>query len=286
MNKVHSLITAKRLGPEETYLGLLPGFEGNESTKRRRLMCRRCEKGNEAEQKVGQRIAACRKKRPCGSGACDVCLKRARERIIPQAAYLLHKELKKAERRWKKHGRKLGHHRPKLWSVTVVDDELATPRGQLDPGRVKRRAEALRKAIKRSSLSGARIFGGVDVSLNIPVEGGPGVWMPHFYILVVGTYEDVDAVFRPMFPAKLPDVPRPVQINDACCIPSSVSYAIKSQFSRRTKYVASSGGYSTNTKGLKSEEKRELAVFLDGLGVGARLILCGLKIIKGRLIRV
>jgi hypothetical protein len=281
-----SLVTAPRLGRDETIRGLLPGFEDNETaTKRQKLMCGRCEKGNDAEQKVGQRIAGCRKSVRCESGACDLCLKLAREQIVPQANTRMYSELKLAQSHWKKIGRALGQKEPKLLSVTAVDYRLATPRGQLDAAVLNRRAEALATALGRSAiLSSKVIFGGWDFSLNfpIPVGGGDPMWMPHFYMLMVGTRDEVKPIIGDMFPSG-PGVDRPVKVNEVCCIPGAVSYAIKSQFVRRTSYVGNNGRKATRITGLKSDEKRELAVLLDALGIGARFILKRLKITKGRL---
>ncbi len=286
--KVHSLITAKPLPQQETYLGLLPGLEGNEvTTKRRQLTCERCKKGSEAEQKVGQRIAACRRKRPCGSGACPVCMKLARERIIPQAAAKLYAIYQDALKQWKATGKRKGESRPAIYSISAVDHTLSLPRGGLDPVTVENNKEALQKAIKRSpQLKGYTFFGGVDGSLNFPLDGGEPYWAPHYYLLTVGTKERLDDFFRPRFPAEAEETPRPLRITKVQpgSLPWTVSYALKMTFKGRSRYRTSDGRVKTGNSKPLADDMREFAVFLDGLGVGARFILCGLKIIKGKLI--
>lgn len=279
-----SLVTAPRLGREETILGLLSGSEGHDvAEERHRLMCGRCEKGSVAEQEVGQRLANCSADSRCESGACDLCLKLAREQIIPQASARMYSELRRARNLWRRVGKALGEKKPKLLSVTAVDHELATPRGQLDATALNRYAETFKTRLGRSTtLSRKVIFAGWDFSLNFPIGGGDPMWMPHPYMLMVGTREEVKPVFKDMFPPG-PGVPRPLKINEVCCIPGAVSYAIKSQFVRRTSYIGNNGRKSTRITGLKSDEKRELAILLDALGIGARFILKRLKITRGRL---
>lgn len=287
-----TLVTARRLNREETYAGLLPGFETHEQAARNRdTLFESCAQVPNSKP-VAAKLEACMSRdRYCQSGACEVCLREARQQLVPQASARLARARKHDMHIWKRYVRQLGEcfqTRPELVSITGVDAGLATPRGELDADRVKRAAEAFRQALGRSVLKDTLFFGGWDFSLNYSHEGDPNPkWQPHLFGIAVADKESLREIVKDRFPVT-PAVPKPLMVKKVPIqsLPGAVSYAFKSRFCRRIGYVASNGRKSTSIRRLEEDEHRELAVFLDALGINARLILRGLKVTGGRLVDV
>ena len=284
MSKPHSLVTAAPLSTQMIYCGLLPNFETWQKAKKQdRLSCKRLSKGDAEHKELAAVYSRCRKSDRCGS--CKKCLKRARQSLIPQAAWHLLRLLKKRQREAKEKGAAM----PKLWAVSAADARQAVPRDSLSVAAVTTKTETLSKAIERSVLKYAVVFGGVDFSLNfLRPTGSDPVWQPHYYLLIVTPSDTIvhsvlDKHFSPAVGTR--SVPVRIDEVDPKDLPTCVSYCLKAEFTRRESYKGRNGRIQTAKNSLKANERDELAVFLHKLGIGNRLLLRGLKITKGKVTR-
>ena len=281
-----TFVTAARLGREDTYLGLSPGFETEKQAKDLRdKLYETCAQGSPEAQRLAAKLEPCMSDdRLCGSDACPVCKRRARMRIVPLASAALYEEGRKEKREWKKIGQQLGHQRPEIHSITCVDASMAVARGGLDAERLNAAKKAMQTFIGRSPIKEAKIFGGWDFSLNfVDQNDQKPIWYPHLFLLTAAPRNLLEETFRDRF-AVTEAVPKPLHIKKVQCLPGAVSYAVKSQCYRRVGYEAADGRKSTFQRTLKPDELRELAVCLDKLGINARLVLRGWRIFNGCLV--
>ncbi len=288
--KGHSLLTTTpRWTLELLFRALHPQFElKNEVQKRQRLTCDRIEKLGAIYAPLATRMRRCRHQWRCSSGACEICMRVVRMRLIYQASLLFQKLLEVAK---PLKGEKLPKATlKKMWVVSAVDHTLVVAREYLDAATVVKRMETIQRRLKRSALRLATIFGGLDVSLNFGLDPSiPPVWWPHFYIVICTDLakEHIEAVFKDIFlPGEGADDPVHVKFTKKSAIPTIVSYAVKARFTRRIPYVDSKGIRRTRKPWLRADQATELAIFLDQVGIGNRLLLGNLKIIKGTLTQI
>ena len=249
-----------------------------------RLMCQRLDKGTTQQQEMAERSIHCKRRHPCHEAWCPQCQFRAQERIVdefvPTLRELLHEVQEEA--------RKAEKPVPQAWAVSAVDESMAVKRGRLDAASAKRKGYLLMKRIENSTvLQDAICFLGWDISLNIQ-KGKTPKWQPHIYGLVfAASKESVHKVFDPVFANANGKYRKPVKVYDRTTgeFPKTAKYILKPNMLRREMYVGSNGKWRPKKRALKANEKVELATFLDELGFNKRLLLQGVKIVRGTLVK-
>jgi hypothetical protein len=233
----------------------------NDAVARRSDHCRVLKNGgHESESSLVRKLSACRKARRCGSGACPVCLRLYRRRLLQEAEHLF-----QTHADWTR--------------VSIIPADLDIPGGSLSGIRLDMQVKRLRKRLERSApcLSKAIVFGGIDFSFNIEEnDETQGYWQGHLYLLIAKKNtrvlrEAVKAAFLPEETA-----PRPYRFRAVDNAPAAVTYAFKSMFNRRSRYFVD-GEPRTRTLPLKPHQLRELLGHLDDFPIGARLFLRGVR---------
>lgn len=245
-------MTSKRVNPSRPQ-----GFETfAEATKRRAQKIQILGRGNGDDQRLAAKLELCRKGNRCRSGACDVCLRLYRLRLLRQTSPVLASRL-----HWTR--------------ASVVPDELLVSLGELTIVELKALGEMIDKRLERSSLRRRIVMAGIDISLNLQDNNIIG-WQLHLYMLVEGENtlrlrEAIKAAFPPE-----PNAPIPYDFDEVNDPSNCVTYLFKAIFKRRSRYT-NAAGHRTKSLPLKGRELRELLQFLDKHSVGERLILRGIR---------
>jgi hypothetical protein len=149
-------------------------------------------------------------------------------------------------------------------------------------GRISRRLrEALRKAGVRQAV------GGFDISANEHAEQRfVPHYRPHAWIIVPASQmARGDKVFREFFPTSR-TVRRPVRLQKFDGDLRGLAYAVKTDFVRRislSRQTLADGSVmrrNTRDRPLLGRQRVEIALALDRVGLGARIFLHGLGIVK------
>jgi hypothetical protein len=106
------------------------------------------QRGNGTDQRLGIKLANCRKGHLCKSEACPVCAGKVRLWLYRQALPIF-----------------AGH--PYWTRASIVTAHILIPYGQLHGFDLRALVKRLAKRLERSSLRSQIIFCGVDVSLNL-----------------------------------------------------------------------------------------------------------------------
>lgn len=239
--------------------------------QRRKLVkaLRRHGEGNNAALRLAERIAACRPGRRCLSGACPEC-SRAMQRLFVATS-----------------DRLITGSDTSLTAVSVVFRGAGIAEGKLaqtgDPFSVV--SQKLRAVLRKAGVRQA--VGGFDISANEHAEQrfAPH-YRPHAWIIVPASQmARGDKVFREYFPASR-TVRRPVRVQEFDGDLRGLAYAVKTDFVRRIslprKPLADGSVTRRNTRDrpLLGRQRVELALALDRIGLGARIFLHGLRMVK------
>ncbi|MCJ2128681.1 hypothetical protein [Methylobacterium sp. E-045] len=235
----------------------------------RRRLIGRLEKGSGAERQLAATLVACTEADPCLSGACTECGGR-----LQLAALDL------ADRFVREPARAL---RGRMTMITVVPTFGCVLPGELDAAVCRRVLAAVEAAAVTSGITPS-IFS-LDISFNEDLTGGgpPAHWCIHSHGVAVDWFSPAQqAPFRFAFqPSDW--VKRPVKFDPIDASGKSERYALKPDRIRRVTELSQSrlnarGGPSTNTKrrGLRAIQADELAMVEHQLGLGGRVIGCGI----------
>ena len=213
--------------------------------------------GNRQQQQLAAKLARCRKGARCNTGACDVCARLFRLRLLRQLQPILAS-------------------RPHWTRASVVPADFLFAEGDLvnvDLNAIRRK---ISKRLERWSLRNRIVIGAFDIRFNLEENEEVG-WQLHLYMLVEGEHtprleEAVKGAFRPEPTARVPY--HFTQVTGAI---KPVTYLFKSVFWRRSRYTVFGRRPRTRNMPLKRPELRELLEFLGKYPVGARLILRGLR---------
>ena len=213
--------------------------------------------GNGQQQQLATKLKRCRKGNRCNSGACDVCVRLFRLRLLRQLQPILES-------------------RPHWTRASVVTADLLFAEGALanvDLNALKRK---ISKRLERWSLQDRIVAAGIDISLNIENNATVG-WQLHLYMFIEGEQttrleEAVKATFPPEKTARVP-----YSFTQLTGKVRPVTYLYKSIFWRRSRYTVYERHPRTRNQPLKRAELSELLEFLGRYPVGARLILRGLR---------
>jgi hypothetical protein len=243
------------------------GFETLADAKKRRARkIRALGQGDKEQRRLADKLERCRKGSRCESGACDVCLRLYRLRLLRQTGPVLAARLQ-----WTR--------------ASVVPAGFLRPLGELTKVELKALSEKIDKRLERSSLRQRIVIAGIDVSLNLQDNNIIG-WQLHLYMLIEGENtlrlrEAIKAAFPPE-----PTAPIPYDFAEVNAPSNCVTYLFKAIFKRRSRYVNAKGQSRTRSLPLKGPELRELLQFLDRHSIGERLILRGLRRNGRRLVAI
>ena len=234
------------------------GFETFAEAKERRAQkIQILGQGGKDQRRLADKLKRCRKGHRCRSGACDVCLRLYRLRLLRQGSRVL------AQR--------------EHWTrASVVPAGLLFSPGKLTNAELRTLGKRIDKWLERSSLRRRIIIAGIDVSLNLQDNNTSG-WQLHLYMLIEGEntlrlQEPIKAAFSPE-----PTAPIPYDFDEVDAPSNCVTYLFKSIFNRRSRYTTANGRSIVKKQRLKAPELRELLEFLDQRPIGARLILRGVR---------
>ncbi len=211
----------------------------------------------EEQQRIAARLSRCRKGKRCNCGACDVCERRFRLRLLRQAQPILES-------------------RPHWTRASVVPADLLFAPGELANVDLNALRQKISKRFERWSLRNRIVFAGIDISFNLE-RNRPVGWQLHLYLLIEGEQtvqleEAVKATFRAE-----PTALVPYHFKQVTGAVRPISYLYKGVFWRRSRYTLYGRHYRIRKLRLKRPELRELLEFLGRYPVGARLMLRGLR---------
>jgi hypothetical protein len=139
----------------------------------------------------------------------------------------------------------------------------------------------LNHALDRADLNVA--IGGIDFSLNEDQEGQyQPFWCPHFHLITSTPDRKIlSKKIRYSFSSSK-EIPKPVYIENFENDAYARSYMLKMNFYRRIGYnevKAHRSGTSRNARGdkLRSAERAELFIYLDHIGLAARVVFRGAR---------
>jgi hypothetical protein len=209
--------------------------------------------GNKAQQHLAGKLQRCRKGNRCNSGACDVCERHFRLRLLRQLMPILAS-------------------RPHWTRASIVTADLLFAPGELAQVDLNALRRKISKRFERWSRRNRIVIAAIDISSNSQDNNAIG-WQLHLYMLLEGEHvRAVKATFRPEPTARVPYHFK--QVTGAI---KPISYLYKSIFWRRSRYTLYGREYRIRKLPLKPPELRELCEFLGRYPVGARLILRGLR---------
>jgi hypothetical protein len=213
--------------------------------------------GNRQQRLLAMKLQHCRKGDRCNTGACDVCERLFRLRLLRQLQPILDS--------------------PPHWTrASVVTADFLFAPGELATVDLNALRKKISKRFERWSLQDRIVVAGIDISLNTENNRTIG-WQLHLYMLIEGEHtpqleEAVKATFPPEKTARVP-----YHFTQLTGKVKPVTYLHKSVFWRRSRYTVFERRPRTRNLPLKRPELRELLEFLGTYPVGARLILRGLR---------
>jgi hypothetical protein len=216
--------------------------------------------GNKQQQRLAAKLQRCRKGNRCNNGACNVCTRQFRLRLLRKLQPILDS-------------------RPHWTRASVVPADLLFVEGELAAVDLNAIKNKIAKRLERWSLRNRIVIAGIDISLNTENNATIG-WQLHLYMLIEGHHtpqleEAVKATFPPDKTVRVP-----FHFTQVTGKPGSVTtYLFKSVFWRRSRYTVYERWPVIRTRNLplKRPELRELLEFLGRYPIGARLILRGLR---------
>lgn len=247
--------------PSKKYLGMESMAEAKQT---RRLMLRRNRHARRKDNSL-KRLPVCNRKNRCQTEACPVCRLLFRRNLVREC-------------------KKLGFDEVQFTRVSFIPDKMLWQPGMLPEVEIKRQLEALRKRLERSGLADLIMIGGLDLSFNT-FENGEVGWQGHYYALIMAA--NTPELQRAFMEAIKPDpsVKEPFQFSDVNpddffkCL----TYAYKNDFYRRSGYfekrLKKDGTPRKNAahQGLRGPQSVELATWLSGYPIGARLFLRNIR---------
>jgi len=237
------------------------GFETHvEAEERRAYKIEVLSGGNKTQQQLARKLQRCRKGARCNTGACDVCERLFRLRLLRQLEPIL-----ASRSHWTR--------------ASVVPADFLFAPGELGNVDLNALRKKISKRFERWSLRNRIVIAGIDISYNIEDNEAVG-WQLHLYMLVEGEHtpqlaEAVKATFPPEKTARVP-----YHFTQLTGRPgAALTYLYKSVFWRRSRYTVYERWPVIRTRNLplKRPELRELLEFIGRYPIGARLILRGLR---------
>ena len=249
-----------------------PAKTGEEAEGERRQLVkafRRHGRGNVAALRLAERIATCRAGRRCLSGACPECMRATQRFFVRAGADLLARS-----------GVSTVAVSVVFSGAGIAEDDLAR-----EPELFGRISTRLRAALGKAGVRQA--IGGFDISAN---EHAEQRFAPHFrphawMVVPASQFAKASKAFREFFPPSK-TIRRPVFTKSFDGDLRGLAYAVKTDFVRRIslprKPLADGTVKRRNTRDrpMLARQRVELALALDRVGLGARIFLHGLRMVK------
>jgi hypothetical protein len=223
--------------------------------------------------RLADKLENCSKRRRCQSLACPECGDAAQRLLAKVTQRFLKKQAREGT----------------TVCITVVPADGTAKSGRLSPGDHDR---AVRRWRDRLAKAGIMWFvGATDFSFNEQTQGRfKPHWSVHFYgMTVTKAPKKLKRSLKALFP-KAKSIPRPVEIKEWDGNIKALRYILKPNFWRRIatddaqRHNKKTGGTrkcrDTDRQPLRSRQKRELLVFLDNLGMQARLIMRSCQVVN------
>jgi hypothetical protein len=216
-----------------------------------------------AAMDLADRLDNCEHKKRCWSAACPCCTYAAQAFTTEVALKFL-----------------TSHPDPdKIVRVSVVPADGAIPAGQLNPDQHTRNNRRWKEALGRAGVTW--FLGASDWSFNEHKNGRyDASWQEHFYGFTV---TDDPKKLRKSLKKRFPPndaIPRPVQVKSWDGDKTAIDHMLKPVFKRRIgtddgqRHGQENGGErgcrATDKQPLQAEQKHELLLFLDQIGIQSR----------------
>jgi hypothetical protein len=217
---------------------------------------------------VAKRLKACEYGSRCLSGAC------------PECGHLLQRWFVRKSKRFI--SKYIGNYDEDLVALSLVSVSPTVRPGTLRSVSVGNSQRRLKYALQRANIEVA--LGGIDFSLNEDRKGKyKPFWGPHYYLITSTKNKDkLKKVLHKFFKTKTKKTPRPVKVIAFDNKAIRRSYALKMIFFRRIGYdeIKRRDGKrrkcrNTSRDKLRSKERFELFMYLNKIGLAARVIFVG-----------
>ena len=235
---------------------------------RRVRFLRKHGKVNAQADKVANRLDACEVGNRCLSGACPECGRIFQRWFVRRSGAFIAQHLDCSGR--------------ELVAITIVSIKAITQPEHLNEFSIVDFLRRLKYALKKVGLVIA--LGAVDFSFNEDHDGKyESFWCPHIYLFAaVDDKKSMKECLRKLFGSNL-SVPKPVKIKTFANSTYGISYALKMKFKRRIGYdeikIEKDGNIrkcrNTSRDKLRAEERLELFIYLDQIGLAPRVIYYG-----------
>ena len=164
-------------------------------------------------------------------------------------------------------------------AISIVLPGTAVPMGKLHTLNLSALESRVRRLLRKTSLQDQPLIGGWDLSLNEAAGTKSSLhWAPQLFIVAPYLTDRLRA--RKEFSGLLipnQDTPRPIKISPLTDPFGAVTYSMKSSFYRRISYIDKNGRRNTRHLPLRPFQERELLLFLDQIGIAARLFLLNVR---------
>jgi hypothetical protein len=231
---------------------------------------RKCGKTEPRAITAADRLETCASDRRCLSGACPECTRLFQRWCVRRSRKFISKHLSMSN--------------GELIAVSIVPPQPVIRHGQLARFSITNLQRRLKHRFSSASIDIA--LGGIDFSFNEDRDGKyKSFWSPHAYVIAVTqNRKDLAQALKGGLIATKP-IPRPVKIVPFNNTASRRSYAWKIHFKRRIGYddikQRKDGEVrkcrNTSTDKLRAAERLELFLFLNDIGLAARIFLLGAK---------
>jgi len=226
---------------------------------------------DDASMDLAARLEPCERDNRCFSAVCPKCSHAAQAFTTEVAAKFL-----------------ASHPAEKIVCVSVVPGDGEIPAGQLNAEQHARNVRRWKEALGRAGVTW--FLGATDWSFNEHKgERYKPSWQEHFYGLTVT--EDPKKLrksLKKQFP-RTDAIPRPVQVKVWDGDKAAINYMLKPVFKRRIgtddgqRHEKESGGErecrATDKQPLRAEQKHELLLFLDEIGIQSRFLMRWLQFV-------
>ncbi len=174
------------------------------------------------------------------------------------------------------------------WMVTVAYGRYRTAVGELhrfEPGPM---LQVLRRAFRRleAEVGPVRAFGAIEAALSVELDKSRR-WDPHPHFVLSGRGLNEDLLHRIFKPSgrKLAGI-KPVVATPAYNEIGALGYAGKRYPKERFAYIGGDGRQARNVHGVSAAARFEYDRWLLSQQKGERLVIHGLKRVRGRLVRL
>lgn len=245
----------------EKQLGMETLIQAKEA---RRLLLKQNRRARRKDKSLKQ-LPVCNRKKRCQTEACPVCRRKFRLNLVLQC-----ERLGLDEMQWTR--------------VSFIPDKMLWKPAMLPEVEIKKQLEALRKRLERSDIADLVMIVGFDLSFNT-FENEEVGWQGHFYGLIMAP--NTRKLRRAFMEAIKPDpsVERPFwfkQVKPGDFL-KCLTYSYKNDFYRRSGYFEKrpktdgKARKRTSPQALSGRRQLELASWLAGHPVGARLFLRNIR---------